>query len=82
MVQRLRTLHGVREDAFDPWLPSVGATSCGVAHRCILDPAMLWLWLWRRLATVALIQPLAWELPYATGEAIKRKKKIKLMRNL
>ena len=24
-------------------------------------------WLWRRLAAVALIQPLAQELPYATG---------------
>ena len=29
------------------------------------------LWLWRRLAAVALIGPLAWELPYAKGEALK-----------
>ena len=28
-------------------------------------------WLWRRLAAAALIQPLAWELPYATGAALK-----------
>ena len=28
-----------------------------------------------RLAAVALIGPLAWEVPYATGEAIERKKK-------
>ena len=39
---------------------------------CGLDPALLWLW--RRLAAVALIQPLAWELPYALGAALKRKK--------
>ena len=34
------------------------------------------LWLWLRSAAVALIQPLAWELPYATGEALKRKNKV------
>ena len=37
------------------------------------DPALLWLWC--RLAAAALIQPLAWELPYAVGMALKRKKK-------
>ena len=31
--------------------------------------------LWSRLAAVALIQPLAWELPHAAGSALKRKKK-------
>ena len=31
------------------------------------------LWLWRRLAAAAMIQPLARELPYATGVAVKRK---------
>ena len=35
------------------------------------------LWLWCRLAAVALIQPLAWEFPYATGEVALRKKKDK-----
>ena len=35
----------------------------------------MWLWLWLRLAAVALIQPLAWELPYAADVALKRKKK-------
>ena len=45
--------------------------SCGVGHRHGLDPALLWLW--RKLAAVALIQPLAWELPYATGVALKKK---------
>ena len=36
------------------------------------------LWPWRRLATVAPIGPLAWELPYAACVALKRKKKIVL----
>ena len=40
--------------------------SCGVGHRCGLDPALLWLW----LAVVAPIPSLAWEPPYA-GEAAK-----------
>ena len=40
-----------------------------------MDPALLWLW--RRLATAALIQSLAWELPCATGTALKRKRKRK-----
>ena len=41
----------------------------------IKDPALLWLW--RRAAAVATIRPLAWELPYATGAAPKRKRKRK-----
>ena len=28
---------------------------------------LAWLWLWCRLAAGALIHPLGWELPYATG---------------
>ena len=32
-------------------------------------------WLWYRPATIAPIQPLAWELPYAVGAALKRPKK-------
>ena len=47
--------------------------SCGVGHNCSSDPALLWLW--HRLASVALIQPLAWETPYAVGAGLKRKKK-------
>ena len=49
------------------------ALSCGVAHRGGLDLALLWLYC--RPAAVALIQPLAWELPYALGVALKRKEK-------
>ena len=48
--------------------------SCGVGCRCGLDPALLCLW--RRPAAIAMIQPLAWELPDATGVALKSKKKL------
>ena len=47
--------------------------SCSVGYRHSSDLALLWLWC--RPATTAPIQPLAWELPYATGEALKKKKK-------
>ena len=33
------------------------------------------LWLWCRLAATALMQPLAWEPPYAVGGALKGQKK-------
>ena len=53
------------------WVKDPGvAVSCGVGCAC-----SLLLWLWCRLATVALIQPLAWKLQYAMGMAIKKKKK-------
>ena len=35
------------------------------------------LWLWQRPASAAPIRPLAYKLPYATGEDVKRKKKKK-----
>ena len=55
--------------------------SCGVGHRGGSDPALLWLWPWPWPwpAATALIGPLAWELPYAMGMALKSKKqKIKI----
>ena len=47
--------------------------SCGVGRRCGSDLALLWLWC--RPAAAAPIRPLAWELPYAAGVALKRQKK-------
>ena len=47
--------------------------SCGVGCKRVLAPALLWLWC--RLAAVALIGPLAWEPPYAADMALKSKKK-------
>ena len=47
------------------------ARSCGIGVRCSSDSEMLWQC--HRLAAAALILPLAWELPYATGAALKSK---------
>ena len=51
------------------------AMSSGVVRRCGSNPVLLCLW--GGPAAVALIQPLAWELPYATGAVLKKKKKKK-----
>ena len=51
--------------------------SCGVGHRHSLDPALLWLWC--RLAAIAVICPLSWELPWAMGVALKRQKTKKII---
>ena len=73
---RLRTQHSVLEDVgsipgLTQWVKDpVFATSCGIGHRCSLDLVLLWLW--HRLQ----LQPIAPELPYAIGIAIKRKKKL------
>ena len=57
------------------WVKESGiAISCDVGHRHGSDLAAL-LWLWCRLAAAALIQPLAWELPYAMGVVLKKYEK-------
>ena len=66
-VLSLALLSGLRDLAI--------AMRCGVGPRCGSDLGLLWLW----LAATALIQPLAWELPYATM-AIKKKKERKKRR--
>ena len=58
-------LTSIHEDAGS--FPGVAVSCVGYRHGS--DPALLWLWC--RLATVAPILPLAWELPYS----LKRKKK-------
>ena len=60
-----------------PGLVSVGegsgiAVSCGVGGRCGSSSALLWLW--HRPAAVVRFDFLAWELPYAAGVALKRKR--------
>ena len=66
-ARSLALLSGLRISGF--------AVSCGVGRRCDSDPTLLWLWC--RLAAAALIGPLAQELPYAAGAALKRKKERK-----
>ena len=53
----------------DPVLP----VSCGVGRRGGLDPELLWLWLWHRLAATAPIGPLDWEPPHAALKSQKKK---------
>ena len=60
------SIHGLAQ-----WVKDLALPKCGVGCRCGLDLA----WLWYTLAAVALIQPLAWELPYAAGAALRKKKK-------
>ena len=51
--------------------------SCDVGHRQGSDPK---LWLWCRLAAIALTQPLAWQFPYAHMpwvQPLKKQKKTK-----
>ena len=60
---------GLAQWVKDPALPQ----GCIVSHRCSLDAALLWLWC--GLAAAALIRPLAWELPCATGVALKKERK-------
>ena len=60
--------------------PINGPGGFGVAVSCVgqrlgLDPVLPWLW--RRMAAVALIQFLPWELPYAASAALKNKKQKK-----
>ena len=47
--------------------------SCSVDCRHGLDLALLWLWC--RTPAAAPIRPLAWELPHASGAALKSKRK-------
>ena len=54
--------------------------SCGVGHRRGLDLALLWLWC-KPVAT-ALMRPLAWEPPCATGAALKGQKDQKKSANI
>ena len=53
--------------------------SCGVGQRGGSDPALLWLRC--RPAATALIQPLAWEPPYAMGSALEKTKRPKKLNN-
>ena len=46
-----------------------------MGHRHSLDPTLLWPWLWPAAAAATPIRPLAWELPYAAGAGVKKKKK-------
>ena len=52
----------------------------GIGCRHNSDLALLWLWC--SLVATALIRPLAWEIPYATGAALRQKRQIYIILRL
>ena len=64
MSQQVINLTSIQEDV--GLIPSL--------TQWVKDPALLWLWY--RLAAIALIPPLAWQLPYAAGVALKKLKTV------
>ena len=79
MTQQVTNPTSIHEDAdsipaLAQWILSFLELWCGL--KTWLRSQVL-LWLWRRPAAAALIQPLAQELLYAIGAAIKAKKKKK-----
>ena len=70
-VTNLTVVHEVTDSipGLTQWVRVI-PVSCCVGHRCGSDPGLLWLWC--RPAAAALIWPLAWELPYSTGAALKK----------
>ena len=78
VAQQVKKPTSIQEDAglipgLTQWVQGLDvAASCSTDCRLCLDLALLWLW--HRPAVAVLIWPLAWELPYAAGAAIKKKK--------
>ena len=75
VAQRVKNPTSIHEDAgpipgLPRWVKDL-AVSCGIGRRCGSDPELLWFGC--SPAAAAPMQHLTWELPYATGEALKRK---------
>ena len=81
MAQRVKDLTTTAQVAAEVRVGSTARHSgLRIWHCCKLLPRSQmcfgsgW-WLWHRAAAIVLIQPLAWEHPYAPGVAVKKKKK-------
>ena len=60
-----------------PWVKESGVTVSCWKQGCRRGSDLVLLWLWCGLVAATLIRPLAWELSYAVGTALKRQKENK-----
>ena len=78
MIQQVKNPISIHEDGglipgLPQWFNDLALPQVQHRWQMWLDPVLLWLWC--RLAAAAPNQPLAWELPYATGAAVKKQNK-------
>ena len=81
MAQQIKNLTSIHEDAgsvpgLPPWVKNLACAKLWSRSQMWLGSGSgQWLWLWCRPAAAALIGPLAWELPYASGVTLKKRER-------
>ena len=73
MTQRVKNSTSIHKDAVQSLALHCSELWCRLQTHVDLEL----LWLWRRPAATALMQPVTWKLPYATCAALQKKKKRK-----